>query len=112
MTLAADSGNSWPKARLIELGDRRAFEFIAFVQEGHPESEADITEDGGVLRPGDTCTRDSSRFDRSPLMKALRVMSADAAPCGDRSSSLPPSDRWGISPSRYRLSIVGRDNSA
>ena len=41
------------EAALIELGDQRPLQLVAFVDEGQPEGEADIVEDVGVLRPGD-----------------------------------------------------------
>src|SRR5216683_6230770 len=38
---------------LIVLGDRRALDLVAFVEEGDAEGERDIAEDLRVLRPGD-----------------------------------------------------------
>src|SRR5262249_15364408 len=42
-----------PKAALIELGHDRPLELVAFVKEGHPEREADVAENFGVLGPDD-----------------------------------------------------------
>src|SRR5215475_13821136 len=41
------------EAALIELGDDRPFQFVAFVQEGEPERKTDIVEDFGIFRPDD-----------------------------------------------------------
>src|SRR5690606_11265661 len=42
---------------LIELGHHRPLQLVALVQEGQPESHADIAEDLGVLGPGDDRAR-------------------------------------------------------
>ena len=41
------------EAALIEFGDQRPFQLVAFVEEGDAEGKADIAEDLGVFRPGD-----------------------------------------------------------
>src|SRR6185437_2263543 len=41
------------EAALVELGDQRPFQFVAFVEEGEAERKADIAENIGVLGPGD-----------------------------------------------------------
>ena len=51
--MTADSGKLLAEAALIELGDQRPLQLVAFVDEGEPEGEADVAEDVGILRPGD-----------------------------------------------------------
>jgi hypothetical protein len=76
------SGRRWrtflqflAKAALIEFGHQRALQLIALVQEGHAEGKADIAEDLAFSAQVIT-VRGLITVDRSPLMKALRVMSA------------------------------------
>src|SRR5215469_11353553 len=49
------------EATLIEFGDQRPLQFVAFVDEGQPEGKADIVEDFRVLGPDDDCTRTHHR---------------------------------------------------
>src|SRR6516164_217233 len=50
-----------PEAALIEFSHQRAFELVAFVEEGQAEREADILEDFGVFRPRDNGARTHHR---------------------------------------------------
>src|ERR1700722_6920455 len=45
------------KAALVEFGDQAPLEFVALVEEGQAESEADVLEDFRILRPGDDGAR-------------------------------------------------------
>src|SRR5258708_32839606 len=51
--LEAALGRLAAEAALVVLGDRRALDLVAFVEEGDAEGERDIAEDLRVLRPGD-----------------------------------------------------------
>ena len=42
-----------PEAALVELGNQRTLQLVAFVDEGEPESKADIVEYLRVFGPGD-----------------------------------------------------------
>src|SRR5580704_13677546 len=56
-------GQFLTKAALIEFGDQRPLQLVAFVDEGQPESKADIAEDFGVLGPDDHRARAHHRRD-------------------------------------------------
>src|SRR6185437_10553226 len=43
----------FPEYALVEFGDHRPLQLVAFVEEGQAECEAEITENLGVLSPGD-----------------------------------------------------------
>ena len=56
-TLAAALRQFLAEGALVELGDHRALQLVALVEEGQPERHADIAEDLGVLGPGDDRAR-------------------------------------------------------
>src|SRR6185437_9649335 len=54
--LCSALGQFLAERTLIKLCDAGAFEFVALVQEGEAEGEADVVEYLGILRPGDDGT--------------------------------------------------------
>src|SRR5215208_3738878 len=50
-------GQVLAKAALIELRDQTPLELVAFVEEAELKGNAEVTEDFGVLRPGDDRAR-------------------------------------------------------
>src|SRR5690625_1917939 len=49
------------EAALVILGDDRALDLVALVEEGDPEGKADVAEDLGVFGPGDHRARAHDR---------------------------------------------------